>query len=219
MENKRIDLRQLTVMAMLSAVAYVSVWVLMPFPKIGGFLSFEIKDCILAILGFLYGPIPALVSVTVVALLEMVTISNTGIIGLLMNVLSSAFFLCPAAYVYKKDRSVKGAVLGLLAGILCTTGAMVLWNWIVTPWYQKIPREAVAQLLLPLILPFNALKASLNAVLAMLLYKSTVTALRKARLFPEAQTPSGGRLRYLWIPLLLLLITLTLVVLAWSGVI
>lgn len=216
---KKIDIKKLTVIAMLCALAYISVLLFIPFPKIGGFLSIEIKDAILSIVGFLYGPIPVVLSAIVVALLELVTVSETGLIGLLMNVLSSAFFLLPAAYVYKKDRSLKGAVVGLVLGIVCTTGAMVLWNWIVTPWYQKIPREAVVDLLVPLILPFNALKSSVNAALSVMLYKSAVIALRKAKLLPETAQTGQKRSRALLIPVGILLITLVLILLVWSGVI
>lgn len=215
---KKIDIKKLTVMAMLCALAYVSVWLFQPFPKINGILSVEIKDSILSVIGFLYGPLPALLSVIVVALLEMVTISNTGPIGLLMNVISSAFFLLPAAYVYKKDRSLKGAVLGLLLGIVSTTGTMVLWNWIITPWYQKVPREVVEGMLLPLFLPFNALKSSVNAALSVLLYKSAVTALRRARLLPERERREEKRSILFLIPVGLLLVTLVLILLVWSGI-
>lgn len=213
-----VDIRKLVITAMLCAVAYISVWVLSPV-KIQ-FLSFEIKDCILAIGGFLYGPLTALISVILVALLELVTFSNTGLIGLLMNVLSSAFFLIPAALVYKKDRSQKGAVIGLTLGIVLTTGAMLLWNWLITPLYMAVPREQVVGMLVPLILPFNALKASINAVLTLVLYKSVVTALRKARLLPQPTLSVPARRGFaVWGTAAVLLVTLVLVLLAWSGII
>lgn len=216
--EKQVDIRKLAVMAMLCALAYMSVLVFSPI-KIQ-FLSFEIKDCILAIGGFLYGPLSALLSVILVAFLELVTISKTGIIGLLMNVLSSAFFLIPAARVYQKHRSQKGAVIGLAAGVVLTTAAMLLWNWLITPLYMNVPREQVVGMLVPLILPFNALKGSINAVLTVVLYKSVVTALRKARLLPQpTQTTPPRQGLAVWITSAVLLVTLVLVLLAWSGII
>ncbi len=216
-EKNKPDVRQLAVMAMLCAVAYYSVIVFSPI-KIQ-FLSFEIKDSILAIGAFLYGPLAGLVSVVLVAFLELVTISNTQYIGLLMNVLSSAFFVCPAAYIYKKNRSLKGAVIGLAVGTVLTTAAMVLWNWLITPLYTNWPREEVAKLLIPLFLPFNALKASVNGVLTVLLYKSVVTALRKAHLFPQSTEDGRKRSWVFLLPVGLLFVMLVLVVLVWSGII
>lgn len=216
--KKTINVRQMIVTALLCALAYASVVAFSPIKV--QFLSFEIKDCVLAIGGFLYGPLTALLSVTVVALLELVTISNTGIIGLLMNVLSSAFFLVPSAFVYKKIRTQNGAVLGLVIGVVLTTTAMVLWNWIVTPWYLGTPRSVVEGMLLPLILPFNALKSSLNAVLTLVLYKSVVKTLRKVHLIPPEQPKPVKNHRWIvWLIALTLLILLGVVLLLWSGII
>ncbi len=216
--KKDVDIRQLVVTAMLCAVAYASVWAFLPIKV--QFLSFEMKDCLLAIGGFLYGPLTALISAVAVALLELVTVSNTGPIGLLMNILSSLFFLIPSAFVYKKYRTQRGAVVGLVLGVLLTTGAMVLWNWIVTPWYQGVPRAVVEEMLLPLFLPFNALKYSLNAVLTVVLYKSVVTALRRAHLIPVDKPQSEKKRRWLvWIIAAVLLVVLGAVLLTWSGII
>lgn len=212
----RIDARRLTVLSMLSAVAYVSVFVFSPIKV--QFLSFEIKNAVLAIGGFLYGPASALLSVAAVALLEFVTFSETGVWGLLMNVLSSAFFLVPAAYIYKKNRSLKGAVVGLAVGVVCTVAAMVLWNWLVTPFYMHVPREVVEGMLIPLFLPFNALKAVANAALSLLLYKTVVSVLRKARLVPQTDHEEKKHV-WFFLAALLVLVTLVLVLLVWSGII
>ncbi len=217
MKQREIDLYQLTVMALLCAVAYTVVLLFLPI-KIQ-FLSFEIKDSVLAIGAFLYGPLSALLSVVIVALLELVTISNTGIVGLLMNVISSSLFLLPAAYIYKKNRSQKGAVIGLICGIVCTSIGMVLWNWLITPLYMKVPREQVIGMLLPLILPFNALKAGINAVVTLLLYKTVVTALRKARLFPVREETQHKTNPVFLIVVGGLFVVLAVTVMLWSGII
>lgn len=212
----KFDVRKLAVLSMLCAVAYISVFVFSPIKV--QFLSFEIKDAILAIGGFLYGPAAALLSVAAVAFLEFVTFSQTGLWGLLMNVLSSAFFLVPSAYIYKKNRSLKGAVVGLSVGVVCTVAAMILWNWLVTPFYMHVDRAVVEGMLLPLFLPFNALKAAANAVLSLLLYKTVVSVLRKAKLVPKTE---HAEKKNVWLPVVsfVLLVTLVLVLLVWSGII
>ena len=48
------------------------------------FLTFDIKDAIITIGGLLFGPVAALVISAVTALLEFVTIGDTGVYGLLM---------------------------------------------------------------------------------------------------------------------------------------
>ena len=74
---KHESVKKLTVMAMLCALAYVMVS-LIRIPLLVPFLKYEPKDVILAIGGFLYGPVAALFSCTVVAFIEMITISDTG---------------------------------------------------------------------------------------------------------------------------------------------
>ncbi len=217
MNQRKTDLRQLTVMALLCAIAYTVVLLLLPI-KIQ-FLSFEIKDSILAIGAFLYGPLSAFLSVVIVALLELVTFSETGPIGLLMNVVSSSLFLLPAAFIYKKNRSLKGAVIGLICGVVCVSAGMVLWNWLITPLYMKVPRETVEGMLLPLILPFNALKAGINAAVTLLLYKTVVTALRKAKLFPVREETQHKTNPVFLAIVGCLFVVLAVVVMMWSGII
>lgn len=181
------DTKKLVTLAMLSAVAYIAV-VLIRIPAVS-FLKYEPKDVILAITGFMYGPVAALCVTTVVSVVEMVTISTTGWIGMIMNILASAAFACVAALVYKKTRTLKGAVIGLIAGVLSMTAVMILWNYLITPLYMGVPREAVVSMLIPIFLPFNLVKGGLNAGLTMLLYKPIVESLRKAHLVPVSDQP------------------------------
>ena len=64
------------------------------------------------------------------------------------------------------------------------TGMMLLWNAFLTPLYMGAPRDAVIAMLVPVFLPFNALKGGLNAAITLLLYKPLVKALRAAKLLP-----------------------------------
>ena len=212
---KKSNVKQLVILAMLSALSYVTVLV---FPRIefAGFLRYEPKDVIIVTGGFLLGPTATLVCSGLVALLEMFTISDTGPIGCLMNALSSCSFGFVAALIYKKKHTLSGAVLGLATGSLAMIGVMLLWNWLITPAYMKVPRPVVEQMLLPIFLPFNAVKAVLNSALTLALYKPLTTALQKTRLLPPSQQKSSPRI---WVYLLaaVLLITGILLLLVLQG--
>jgi riboflavin transporter FmnP len=175
----------MVVMAFLAAIAYIMV-ALIRVPVVL-FLSYEPKDVVITIGGFLLGPMASFVISLLVSLLEMVTISQTGPIGCLMNLISTCAFACVAALIYKKKHSLWGAVLGLLAGSVSMIAVMLLWNWLITPLYMGTPRQAVEGMLLPVFLPFNALKAGLNSALILGLYKPLTAALRRARLLPPTQ--------------------------------
>lgn len=184
------------------------------------FLKYDPKDVILTIGGFIYGPLSAVLISAVVSLVEMFTVSETGIIGLIMNMLSSCAFACTAAVCYKKVHTVKGAVTGLIAGGIFMTAVMLLWNYLMTPIYMGYPREAVAAMLLPVFLPFNMLKAGLNGAITMLVYKPVVTALRKAGLAAPSVSPSNGKGMMRWgvfLTSVVVLITCILLVLVMQG--
>ncbi len=189
--------RQWVLMAMLSALAYL-IMSLVRIPVVL-FLKYEPKDVIITVGGFLMGPLASFLISLVVSLVEMVTVSDTGPIGALMNLLSTCTFACTAAVFYKKNHSLKGAVLGLALGSVTMVGTMLLWNWLVTPWYMGQPREVVESLLIPAFLPFNLLKGGLNTAFTLMLYKPLTVALRKTGLLspsiqPKSQAKIGGYL-------------------------
>ena len=84
---KHQKIKKLTVLAMLSAFAYVAMCFLRV--PVVLFLKYEPKDVIITLGGFLYGPLSAMAVSLVVSFLEMLTVSDTGWIGFAMNVLSS----------------------------------------------------------------------------------------------------------------------------------
>ena len=139
------------------------------------FLEYEPKDVIIAMGGFMFGPLSAVIISVIVSFVEMLTISDTAWWGMIMNIISSCSFAGVAALVYKKKHTLAGAAAGLC---------------IFTPIYMGVSRETVAGMLLPFFLPYNLIKGGVNTALTMLLYKPVVTALRKAHLLPEPKASS-----------------------------
>lgn len=184
----RMNVKVITSLAMLTAIAYVVMILSKALPQVSGFLQLDLKDTVICIGGFVFGPLAAAIISIVVAVVEMFTYSDTGIIGCIMNVLATVSFCCTASFVYKKIHTKKGAVIGLILGALCLTAVMLLWNYLITPLYMGVKREDVVAMLPTIILPFNLVKGGLNMAVILLLYKPVVTALRKARLVPESQT-------------------------------
>lgn len=213
------SVKKMVLLAMLAAVSYLSVAL---FPAITVVvmppLSYEPKDAIITIAGFLLEPLSAVIISFVVSLLEMVTVSKTGWIGAIMNFASTCSFAYIAALIYKKKHNLKGAILGLLAGCLTMISVMILWNWILTPMYSGWPRSAVEQMLIPVFLPFNALKAGLNTALVLAIYKPLTRALRQARLLPESSATHKKAKPGVYILAGLLLATCVLLLLVMKGV-
>ena len=186
--GSRLDTKQLVTLAMLSAIAYAVMFMSKALPSVNGFLDFDFKDVIICVGGFIYGPLAAALMSILVAFIELVTISSTGLWGFLMNCLATCAFCCTACYVYKKRHTQRGAVLGLALGVVCLVVVMLLWNFLITPIYTGYPREVVTAMLLPVFLPFNLAKGGMNMAVTLLLYKPIVTALRRAKLAPPSHS-------------------------------
>ena len=180
--------KKITIIGMLCAVSYLVMMVgRVPLVPAVSFLKYDPKDVIIVIGGFIFGPMVSFLISLIVSVVEMLSVSETGSIGLIMTVIATCSFACIAAFVYKKKHTMSGAILGLGLGIICMTAVMLLWNYFITPIYMGYPREAVVELLLPAFLPFNLIKGGINLGITLLVYKPIVTALRKAHLIHESE--------------------------------
>lgn len=213
--------KKIVMIAMLCAIAYVMVLVFR-IPVVL-FLKYEPKDVVIALGGLIWGPLTSFVISVIVSFIEMVTVSETGYWGLIMNILASCSFACTAAFIYKKKHSIGGAVCGLAAGVAVTVVVMLLWNYLITPIYMGQPREAIADLLLPAFLPFNLLKAGLNASFTFLLYKPLMTALRKTGIVGTVDSGKTDKRKKMSLGFILLacavIITCVLVILSMRKII
>lgn len=177
--------------AIFSALAFVVAFVCNFIPPVAGFLSLDVKDAVIAIASFIYGPAASVIISFIAAFIEFITFSTTGWYGFVMNFASSAIFSLTASIIYRRFRSINGALSSFFAAVIATAGVMLLLNVFVTPIYLfdyiKVMPEAAARayvmdLLPTVLLPFNVAKALLNSAVAMLLYKPLTLAMAKARL-------------------------------------
>lgn len=184
--------KKITTTALLCALAYIATFVgRLPISTVG-FLKYDPKDVIVVMGGFIFGPLTAVVISVIVSLIEMITISETNIIGCIMNIVSTVSFAVTASVIYERSRSIKGAICGLITAIFAVTATMVVWNYVLTPFFYGMPREEVAKMLLPIFIPFNLIKSSLNTALTLLLYKPFVKILRRAGLIETRESARGA---------------------------
>lgn len=187
--TKKFDLKKIVGISIFSALAFVVALVCNVIPPVQGFLSLDVKDALIAIASFIYGPVSAILISFIAAFIELITFSTTGWYGFVMNFASSAVFSLTASLIYNRFRSINGALSAFFSAIIATTGVMLLLNIFVTPIYlaspyvgmpSEIAHSEVMQMLPTILLPFNATKALLNSAVAMLLYKPLTVALTKA---------------------------------------
>ena len=167
-------IRKITAIAVFAALAYVIHFVHIPV----GFLNLDFKDVVMTIAGMYFGPLAGAVLAVLVPILEYPT-SETGPYGLIMNILSSGAFVIVASLIYKFKKTLLGAIIALCSAALSMIAVMMVANLFITPYYMHVTQADVVALIPTLLLPFNAVKAVLNAALTLCLYKPVSTVLKK----------------------------------------
>ncbi len=170
---------KITKTAMLAAISLVLILLIrIPFPP-APFLVYDPADIPILIGAFAFGPLTGIILTVIVSFIQAFMLGGDGIIGFFMHVVATGAFVLVAGHIYKHKKTRKGAVIALICGTIVMTVTMLLWNLLVTPFFLGVPREAVMAMLATVILPFNLLKAGLNAFVTFLTYKSISRFLHK----------------------------------------
>ena len=182
-------IRRVTAVSVFCALSYICVF-LIRFKV--SFLTFDLKDSVMAIGAMYFGPVSAVVMPLIVSFVEFLTISSTGIYGFIMNFLSSAAFCLVASLIYKYKKTLGGAIASLVAASAVMTGVMIAANMIITPIYTGYPIADIRAMIPTLLLPFNLAKGIFNACVVMILYKPFATALRSAHIVRATDVTHGS---------------------------
>ena len=161
------DTRQLVTMALMCAIGVLLSFV--EFPLLPGvtWLKYDASAMPAMMCGFAFGPAAGLAVGVVVHGILMADFS-----GAVMNILVVAGFILPAALVYRRSRTFKSGVVGLVLSAITATVMAILGNLVITPMWLGVPLDAVVAMILPILTPFNLIKAGINAVLTLIVYKS-----------------------------------------------
>lgn len=215
--TKKTDIRKLSVTALFCTIAFLMTFI---FRFKVSFLTFDFKDAVIAVAAFLYGPLYGALSAVAVALLEFISVSDTGVYGLIMNALSSVTFALTCGIIYRCKRTFGGAVMAAVFSVLSVTGVMLIANIFITPFYMGVLRNEIIEMIPALLLPFNLAKSLINASATMLIYKPVTTALRRVGLISGS---GGGSSSYKTVILtaaciIVFLLTSLFVILCLNGV-
>ena len=139
---------KLTLTAVLSAAAFVLMFVEFPVPVMPAFIKFDISDLPALFGAFALGPVYGIIIELIKNVLHIIIKGTTSaFVGELSNFLLGASFVLVAGLIYKKDKTLKGAVVASLAGaavmgVIC----LPLNYFVVYPAYVKfyhLPLEAI----------------------------------------------------------------------------
>lgn len=186
---KKISARSIAVTAMLSAVAFVLMYIETAIPIIPSYIKLDLSDLPALIGTFALGPIYGVIIELIKNLLHLV-VSQSMFVGELSNFILGAVFVFVAGLIYKLNKTKKGALIGGVAGALVMGIVSVPSNYfIVYPVYIVIffkgnvdtcvatyqvflpSMKNLLQCLLCFNLPFTIVKGLISVAITMLIYK------------------------------------------------
>ena len=162
--------RQLVTMALLCAIGVLLSFIEFPLLPGVAWLKYDASAMPAMVCGFAFGPAAGLAVGIVGAIIHGILLADFS--GAVMNILVVTGFILPAALVYRKSRTFKSAVIGLVLSVIAATIMAILGNLVITPLYLGVPFDAVVAMIIPILTPFNVIKAVLNSVLTLIVYKS-----------------------------------------------
>lgn len=171
--NNNKNVKKLTTMALLVAVSVVLVYLIhFPIFPTAAFLEYDPADVPILIGSFMFGPGAGIILTVVASAVQAMTVSaQSGLYGFVMHVIATSALTIAAATIYKKGKNDKSALIGLICGTAAMCCVMLVANHFITPMYYKMPTEFVDAMLIPVILPFNFIKAGVNSTITYILYR------------------------------------------------
>ena len=170
---------KLAKMGMLAAISLILVNIHFPiFPPIA-FMEYDPADIPILIGTFAFGPVAGLIITVVTSLIQGVTVSAAaGVYGIIMHIIATGTYVLVAGSIYRFSKTKKGAITALVLGTIAMTIMMVFANYLITPAFMNVPRNAITALL-PFIIGFNLIKAGANGTITFFLYKRVSKFLHK----------------------------------------
>ena len=93
-------------------------------------------------------------------------------LGTLLTLVAMAGMVPVVGLIYKRFHNFKGAVISLLVGAVVFIVLAIAMNFVITPIYTPgVTVEAVAAMVLPILIPFNLIKCGINVAVTLLIYK------------------------------------------------
>lgn len=182
--NKIVRLVETSVLAALAVVFMLTIrfW-LLPGAK---FLEYDMGDVPVITATLLLGPGSGTAVLFFVSLIQSLTVSAASSWqGFLMHFLSSEIFLLAAYYIFRTTKSRTRLAIAFAVSTILMAAIMIPLNLIFTPMYMQVPVQAVKELLLPAIIPFNLFKGAINSLIVFLLFFPLKKILEKSNLLPK----------------------------------
>ncbi len=195
---KRGYVKELTKISVLAAVAAVLMLIEFPLFFAPEFYKLDLSEVAVLIGGFALGPVPAIFIELIKVLLNLALNGTvTGGVGEAANFIIGCSFVLPASIIYYKNKTMKSAIIGMIAGVAMMAVVGSLANYFVLlPVYAKVfgmPIQVFIDMgnalnssivdlrtfVLFAVVPFNVVKGIIVSAVTILIYKRLSPVLHK----------------------------------------
>ena len=177
------------VFAAISIILYTVPFLKFSLPIFPAFLEIHLDEIPAFIAGFAYGPLSGVLVILIKTIVKL-PLTNTACVGEFADFIYSMVFVIPAAIIYKRHRTIKGAFISMgVATVIQIMTASFVTTFVMLDAYSKLyhlPKAVILGMcqkinpaitslgfpfLLMVALPFNALKDAIVVMFTFLLYK------------------------------------------------
>lgn len=189
-KQKKLNTKMIAQIGMLGAIAVVLMLFEIPLPFAPSFYEIDFSEVPVLIGCFSMGPVAGVLIELIKIILNLcINGSVTAGVGEVANFVIGCALVLPAAFIYKRKKTRKGAIIGLVTGTLFMTISGCFINaYIMLPTYAKafgMPIEALVEMgsavnasitdlftfVMFAVVPFNLLKGVLVSIIVLLIYK------------------------------------------------
>lgn len=186
----KVKIQAIVQVGMLAAIATVLMLFEIPLPFAPSFYEIDFSEVPVLIGCFVMGPVAgAMIELVKILLNFIINGTITAGVGELANFLVGCSLCVPAGIIYRKTRTRKGALIGMITGTLVMTAVGCFLNaYLLLPTYAKafeMPIDALVGMGTALnpsihslmtfvifaVAPFNLLKGFLVSLIVFLIYK------------------------------------------------
>lgn len=200
MKQNYFSATRIAAIALFAALAGVLYILHVPaFPIFASWLELNFSDVPAFIGTFALGPVAGCIIVVIKILIKLLFVgTKTGFIGELADLLIGLALVLPAGLIYKKDRTLKGAMIAMVVGSLASVLMGVIANWqILIPYYagvmggmptlvgalKSVAPECTEEnffyyYLLFSVVPFNLIRCAIAVIVTLPIYKRVSKAIK-----------------------------------------
>lgn len=182
--------KKMALISVLGALTAALMYFKFPLPFMPPFMDFDFCGVPEMIGGFALGPVAAVLIIAIKLILKLVLMGTTTMfVGELSNFILSCVYVLPAIYIYRKIKTKKGAIYGLIVGTILVSLTAIFTNLcIIIPFYGKmlglefnvivdmcaavnpLIKNGISLALFGIV-PFNLIKNGIVSIITIILYK------------------------------------------------